>query len=121
MNKSKKKHRQTEHQPKKMTIFATMSCDDEIIKRKLYYDGLKQVIEHPIPENYAKEIDDLLQEDDADKEEAETLLMWKEVAAPVCNAIVFVHNNRFLLDEKETIINEDADTPSCHPMKSSRR
>jgi len=94
-----------------MTIFATMSCDDEIIKRKLYYDGLKQVIEHPIPENYAKEIDDLLQEDDADKEEAETLLMWKEVAAPVCNAIVFVHNNRFLLDEKETIINEDADTP----------
>ena len=111
MNKSKKKHRQTEHQPKKMTIFATMSCDDEIIKRKLYYDGLKQVIEHPIPENYAKEIDDLLQEDDADKEEAETLLMWKEVAAPVCNAIVFVHNNRFLLDEKETIINEDADTP----------
>ena len=94
-----------------MTIFATMSCDDEIIKRKLYYDGLKQAIEHPIPENYAKEIDDLLQEDDADKEEAETLLMWKEVAAPVCNAIVFVHNNRFLLDEKETIINEDADTP----------
>ena len=94
-----------------MTIFATMSCDDEIIKRKLYYDGLKQVIEHPIPENYAKEIDDLLQEDDADKEEAETLLMWKEVVAPVCNAIVFVHNNRFLLDEKETIINEDADTP----------
>ena len=94
-----------------MTIFATMSCDDEIIKRKLYYDGLKQVIEHPIPENYAKEIDDLLQEDDADKEEAETLQMWKEVAAPVCNAIVFVHNNRFLLDEKETIINEDADTP----------
>ncbi len=94
-----------------MTIFATMSCDDEIIKRKLYYDGLKQVIEHPIPENYAKDIDDLLQEDDADTEEAETLRMWKEVVAPVCNAIVFVHNNRFLLDEKETILNEDADTP----------
>lgn len=94
-----------------MTIFATMSCDDEIIKRKLYYDGLKRVIEHPIPENYAKEIDDLLQEDDADTEETKTLRMWKEVVAPVCNAIVFVHNNRFLLDEKETILNEDADTP----------
>ena len=94
-----------------MTIFATMSCDDEIIKRKLYYDGLKQVIEHPIPKNYAKEIDDLLQEDDADTEETKTLRMWKEVVAPVCNAIVFVHNNRFLLDEKETILNEDADTP----------
>ena len=88
-----------------------MSCDDEIIKRKLYYDGLKQVIEHPIPENYAKEIDELLQEDDADTEDTETLRLWKEVVAPVCNAIVFVHNNRFLLDEKETIVNEDADTP----------
>jgi hypothetical protein len=88
-----------------------MSCDDEIIKRKLYYDGLNRVIEHPIPENYAKEIDDLLQEDDADTEETKTLRMWKEVVAPVCNAIVFVHNNRFLLDEKETILNEDADTP----------
>ena len=88
-----------------------MSCDDEIIKRKLYYDGLKWVIEHPIPGNYAKDIDDLLQEEDADTEEVKTLQMWKEVAAPVCNAIVFVHNNRFLLDEKESIINEDADTP----------
>ena len=88
-----------------------MSCDDEIIKRKLYYDGLKQVIEHPIPENHAKDIDDLLQEDDADTEEAETLRLWKEVVSPVCNAIVFVHNNRFLLDEKETIVNEETDTP----------
>lgn len=88
-----------------------MSCDDEIIKRKLYYDGLKQVIEHPIPENHAKDVDDLLQEDDADTEESETLQLWKEVVSPVCNAIVFVHNNRFLLDEKETIVNEDADTP----------
>lgn len=88
-----------------------MSCDDEIIKRKMYYDGLKRVIEHPIPANYAKDIDDLLQEDDAYTEAVKTLQMWKEVAAPVCNAIVFVHNNRFLLDEKESIINEDADTP----------
>ena len=94
-----------------MTIFATMSCDDEIIKRKLYYDGLTRVIEHPIPENYAKDIDDLLQEEDADTEETETLRLWKEVVSPVSNAIVFVHNNRFLLDEKESIIIEDADTP----------
>ena len=32
-----------------------MNCDDEIVKRKLYYDGLKQVIKDPIPKKQAKD------------------------------------------------------------------
>lgn len=34
-----------------MLTFAPMNCDDEITKRKRYYDGLKQVIENPIRRN----------------------------------------------------------------------
>ena len=93
-----------------------MNCDDEIIKRKLYYDGLKQVIENPILEKHAKEVDEALQNEETDEKWKETLRLWKEVFAPFCNAIVFIHNNRFLLDEKNDIINEDAtDQPFMLP------
>ena len=35
-----------------------MNCDDEIVKRKLYYDGLKQVINDPIPKKQAKDVNE---------------------------------------------------------------
>ncbi len=85
-----------------------MNCNDEIVKRKLYYDGLKRVIENPIPNKQAKVVDEVLQDEEVEEKLKETLRLFKEVFAPFCNAIVFVHNNRFLLDEKNDILNEDA-------------
>ena len=93
-----------------------MNCDDEIVKRKLYYDGLKQVIKDPIPKKQAKDVDEAIEDEETDENLKETLRLWKEVFAPLCNAIVFIHNNRFLLDEKDGIINEDAtDQPFMLP------
>ena len=93
-----------------------MNCDDEIVKRKLYYDGLKRVIETPIPKKIAEDVDEILRDEETDNDLKEPLQLWKEVFAPFCNAIVFVHNNRFLLDEKNEIINEDdADLPFLLP------
>ena len=93
-----------------------MNCDDEIVKRKLYYDGLKRVINDPIPKKQAKDVDEAIEDEETDENLRETLRLWKEVFAPLCNAIVFIHNNRFLLDEKEDIINEDAaDQPFMLP------
>lgn len=93
-----------------------MNCDDEIVKRKLYYDGLKRVIENPILNKQAEVVDEVLQDEEVEEKLKETLRLWKEVCAPLCNAIVFIHNNRFLLDEKEDIINEDAtDQPFMLP------
>ena len=43
-----------------MLTFAPMNCDDEITKRKRYYDGLKQVIENPIPKKTAEVVDEAL-------------------------------------------------------------
>ena len=100
----------------RLIIFAPMNCDDEIVKRKLYYDGLKRVIETPIPKKIAEDVDEILRDEETDNDLKEPLQLWKEVFAPFCNAIVFVHNNRFLLDEKNEIINEDdADLPFLLP------
>lgn len=99
-----------------MLTFAPMNCDDEIIKRKLYYDGLKQVIENPIPKKMAEEVDDILQDEETENDLKEPLQLWKEVFAPFCNAIVSVHNNRFLMDDKDDILNDDdADLPFMLP------
>ena len=93
-----------------------MTCDDEIAKRKLYYDGLKKVIEDPIPKRIAEDVDEAIEDKETDEKMKETLLLWKEVFAPFCNAIVFVHNNRFLMDEKDDILNgEDTDMPFMLP------
>ena len=93
-----------------------MNCDDEIAKRKLYYDGLKKVIEDPIPKKIAEDVDEAIEDKETDEKMKETLRLWKEVFAPFCNAIVFVHNNRFLMDEKDDIFNgEDTDMPFMLP------
>lgn len=99
-----------------MLTFAPMNCDDEIVKRKLYYDGLRRVINNPIPKKQAKDVNEAIDDEETDESLKETLRLWKEVFAPLCNAIVFIHNNRFLLDEKNDIINEDAaDQPFMLP------
>ena len=99
-----------------MLTFAPMNCDDEIAKRKLYYDGLKRVIENPIPKKIAEDVNDILRDEETDDDLKEPLRLWKEVFAPFCNAIVFVHNNRFLMDEKNDILNDDdADLPFMLP------
>ena len=99
-----------------MFTFAPMNCDDEIIKRKLYYDGLKRVIDNPISKKIAEDVDEILQDEETDNDMKEPLQLWKEVFAPLCNAIVFVHNNRFLMDEKDDFLNDDdTDKPFMLP------
>ena len=84
-----------------------MNSDEEIAKRKLYYDGLKQVIESPVPKRQAKVVDEAIEDGETDEKMKETLRLWKEVFAPFCNAIVYIHNNRFLMDEKDDILDDD--------------
>ncbi|MBR7023134.1 MAG: hypothetical protein IKI09_06655, partial [Bacteroidales bacterium] len=99
-----------------MFTFAPMNCDDEIVKRKLYYDGLKRVIDNPISKKIAEDVDEILQDEETDNDMKEPLQLWKEVFAPLCNAIVFVHNNRFLMDEKDDFLNDDdTDKPFMLP------
>ena len=94
-----------------------MNGKDEIIKRRLYYEGLKQAIEMPLPEEATRDVDEILQDDETEESIKETMRLWKEVTGPFDNAIVFVHNNRFLVEEKDYIINDDAEAVFMMPQE----
>ena len=94
-----------------------MNGKDEIIKKKLYFEGLKQAIEMSLPEEVIRDVDEILQDDETDESIKETMRLWKEVCGPFDNAIVFVHNNRFLVEEKDYIINDDAEAIFMMPQE----
>lgn len=86
-----------------------MNSKDEIIKKKLYFEGLKQAIETPLAGAAMNDVEEVIQDDETEENIKETLRLWKEVNRPFDNAIVFVHNNRFIVEEKENIINDDSE------------
>lgn len=92
-----------------------MNGKDEIIKKKLYIEGLKQAIEMSLPEVAIRDVDEILQDDETEESIKETMRLWKELCGPFDNAIVFVHNNRFLVEEKENIINDDSEAVFMMP------
>ena len=94
-----------------------MNGKDEIIKRRLYYEGLKQAIETPLAGEAMNDVEEVIQDDETEENIRETLRLWKEVNGPFDNAIVFVHNNRFIVEEKENIINDDTESVFMMPKE----
>ena len=92
-----------------------MNGKDEIIKKRLYFEGLKQAIETPLAGEAMNDVEEVIQDDETEEYIKETLRLWKEVNGPFDNAIVFVHNNRFIVEEKENIINDDSEAVFMMP------
>ena len=92
-----------------------MNGIDEISKKKLYIEGLKQAIALPLPEELGRDLEEIFQDDETEEDIKETMRLWIEVEGPFSNAIVFVHNNRFLVEEKDAILNGDEETPFMMP------
>jgi len=92
-----------------------MNGIDEISKKRLYIEGLKQAIALPLPEELSRDLEEIFQDDETEEDIKETMRFWIEVEGPFCNAIVFVHNNRFLVEEKVAILNGDEETPFMMP------
>ena len=92
-----------------------MNAKDEISKKRLYIEGLKLAIAMPLPEEFSRDLEEIFQDDETDEDLKKTLMLWKEVAGPFDNAIVFIHNNRFIIEEKDAIINADDETPFMMP------
>ena len=65
-----------------MFTFAPMNGKDEIIKKRLYFEGLKQAIEMPLPEEAIRDVDEILQDDETEESIKETMRLWKEVTGP---------------------------------------
>ena len=92
-----------------------MNGKDEILKRRLYYEGLKQAIAAPLKNESFIVVDEVIQDDEVEDDIKETLRLWKEVNGPLDSAVAFVHNNRFLVEDKEYIIREDSDAVFMKP------
>ena len=92
-----------------------MNGKDEISKKRFYIEGLKQAINLPLPEEFGRDLEEIFQDDETEEDIKETLRFWKEVNGPFDSAIVFIHNNRFIVEEKDAIINDDSETPFMMP------
>lgn len=92
-----------------------MNGKDETSKRRLYIEGLKQAIAMPLPEGLGSDLEEIFQDEETDATIKETLKLWIEVNGPFDSAIVFIHNNRFIIEEKDNIINADGETPLMIP------
>ena len=92
-----------------------MNGKDEIRKRRLYYEGLKQAIATPVKNESISVVDEIIQDDEVEQDFKDTFRLWKEVIGPLDSVITFVHNNRFLVEEKEYIIKEDTDAVFMKP------
>ena len=92
-----------------------MNGIDEISKKRLYIEGLKQAIALPLPEELSHNLEEIFQDDETEEDIKETMRFWIEVEGPFINAIVFIHNNRFLVEEKDAILNGDEETPFMMP------
>lgn len=92
-----------------------MNGKDRISKKRLYYEGLKQAIAMPLPEEFNRNLVKIFQDEEIEEDIKETLRLWKEVEGPFCDAIVYVHNNRFLVARKETVVNGNGETPFMMP------
>ena len=101
----------------KNITFAPMNGKDEIIKKRLYFEGLKQAIETPLAGEAMNDVEEVIQDDETEEYIKETLRLWKEVNGPFDNAIVFVHNNRFVVEEKENIVNNDVEVVFMMPQE----
>lgn len=92
-----------------------MNGKDEISKKRVYIEGLKQSIAMPLPEELASDLEEDFQDNEVEEDIKETIRFWKEVEGPFGNAIVYVHNNRFLVEEKNDILNGDKEKPFMMP------
>ena len=86
-----------------------MNGIDEINKKRLYYEGLKQAIALPLPEELGHDLEEIFQDEETNEAFKETIRFWKEVEGPFVNAIAFIFNNRFIIEEKDAIINADVE------------
>ena len=64
-----------------------MNGKDEIIKKRLYFEGLKQAIETPLAGEAMNDVEEVIQDDETEEYIKETLRLWKEVNGPFDNAL----------------------------------
>ena len=88
-----------------------MNSQAEIDRLKEYYAELKETIDDALSEAKTQKMSHFLSLPDVSDEAKKTIRLCKEVVAPFINALAYVVNNRLMIENVETVIQEHINSP----------
>lgn len=92
-----------------------MNCKDEINRKKSYYEGLDKAVVMTISDDFHEDWDELFNDESVSDTIKQALRFWADTVGPFGNALAFIVNNRFILEEKANIISDDDGSPALMP------
>ena len=94
-----------------------MKNKEGVIRKKEYYDGLKTVVTEPLNEDYKASIETFMGMESVSQEAKETMRFSTEVLQPFTNALSYIVNNRFIVEDKAFLMENDTDDPPLTPLE----
>lgn len=92
-----------------------MNCKDEINRKKSYYEGLEKAVVITVSDDFHEDWDELFNDESVSDTIKQALRFWADTVGPFGNALAFIVNNRFILEEKANIISDDDGSPTLMP------
>ncbi|MCR5658170.1 MAG: hypothetical protein K6G25_02455 [Bacteroidales bacterium] len=92
-----------------------MNNREGVNRKKEYYDWLKAVVAEPLDEDYKASITTFMGLDSVSDEAKETIKFSTEVFQPFGNALAYIVNNRFIIEDKAFLMENDTDDPPMTP------
>ena len=94
-----------------------MKNKEGVNRKKEYYDGLKTVVTEPLDEDYKASIETFMGLESVSSEAKETMRFSTEVLQPFTNALSYIVNNRFIVEDKAFLMENDTDDPPLTPLE----
>ena len=94
-----------------------MNNREGVNRKKEYYDWLKAVVAEPLDEKYKASVETFMGLKSVSSEAKETMCFSTEVLQPFTNALSFIVNNRFIIEDKAFLIENDTDDPPLTPLE----
>ena len=97
--------------------FCSMNNREGVNRKKEYYDWLKAVVAEPLNENYKASVATFMGLDSVSDEAKETMKFSTEIFQPFGNALAYIVNNRFIIEDKAFLMENDTDDPPMTPQE----
>ncbi len=94
-----------------------MKNKEGVNRKKEYYDGLKNVVSDPLDEGYKASVKTFMGLESVSQEAKETMQFSTEVVQPFTNVLSYIVNNRFIVEDKAFLIENDTDDPPLTPLE----
>lgn len=97
--------------------FCGMNNREGVNRKKEYYEELKIVVAEPLDEKYKASVETFMGLKSVSSEAKETMRFSTEVLQPFTNALSFIINNRFIIEDKSFLIENDTNDPPLTPLE----